>query len=128
LNKISLDFQAAAESMSPANKNQMISIRKHPQGIVFKIFVQPRSSSNKIVGIYGDAIKINITAPPVGGAANQRCIKFLAKQLATPPRLLEIISGHKGRSKKILLRSDPASASENELERFRQKIDHLIGN
>ena len=114
--------------MSPADKNQMISIRKHPQGIVFKIFVQPRSSLNKIVGVYGDAIKVNITAPPVGGAANQMCIKFLAKQLATSPRLLEIISGHKGRSKKILLRSDQASASEHELEHFRQKIDYLIEN
>jgi len=114
--------------MSPANKNQMIFIRTHPQGIVFKVFVQPRSSKNKIVGAHGDAIKVNVTAPPVGGAANQMCIKFLAKQLATPPRLLEIISGHNGRSKKILLRSDQASASEHELKHFRQKIDNLIEN
>jgi uncharacterized protein (TIGR00251 family) len=106
----------------------MIFIRKHPQGIVFKVFVQPRSSRNKIVGVYGDALKVNLTAPPVGGAANKMCIKFLAKQLAAPPRLLEIISGHNGRTKKILLRSDQTNASEHELEHFRQKIDNLIGN
>jgi uncharacterized protein (TIGR00251 family) len=106
----------------------MIFIRKHPQGIVFKVFVQPRSSTNKIVGTHGDAIKVKLTAPPVGGAANQMCIKFLAKQLATPPGLLEIISGHNARNKKILLRSNQATASAHELEHFRQKINHLIEN
>ena len=106
----------------------MISISKHPQGIVFKVFVQPRSSTNKIVGVYGDALKISVTAAPVGGAANHMCLKFLAKQLATPPRLLEIISGHNSRTKKILLHSDQSNAAQHELERFRQKIDNLIAN
>ena len=106
----------------------MISIRKHPRGIVFKVFVQPRSSTNRIVGVYGDALKLSVTAPPVSGAANQMCIKFLAKQLAIPPRLLEIISGHKGRTKKILLHSDQANASEYNPEHFKQKIENLIGN
>jgi len=115
----------AAADMSPANKNQMIFIRKHPQGIVFKVFVQPRSSINKIAGIYGDALKVKVTAPPVSGAANQMCIKFLAKQLAVPPGSLEIISGQNGRTKKILLRPDQSNASEHELQQFRQKIENL---
>ena len=106
----------------------MISIRKQARGIVFKVFVQPRSSTNRIVGVYGDALKVSVTAPPVSGAANQMCIKFLAKQLAIPARLLEIISGHKGRTKKILLHSDQANASEYKLEHFKQKIDNLIDN
>ena len=56
------------------------------------------------------------------------CIKFLAKQLAIPARLLEIISGHNGRTKKILLHSDQANASEYNPEHFKQKIEKLIGN
>jgi uncharacterized protein (TIGR00251 family) len=103
----------------------MIFIGKHPRGIVFKVFVQPRSSINMIAGVHGDALKVKVTAAPVSGAANQMCIKFLAKKLATPPGLLEIISGHNSRTKKILLRSDPTNASERELERFRQKIENL---
>ncbi|MEJ2098505.1 MAG: DUF167 domain-containing protein [Desulfobacterales bacterium] len=106
----------------------MISIRKQARGIVFKVFVQPRSSTNRIVGVYGDALKVSVTAPPVSGAANQMCIKFLAKQLAIPSRLLEIISGHNGRTKRILYRADQANASEYKLEHFRQKIDSLIDN
>jgi len=106
----------------------MISVHQHPEGITFKVFVQPRSSANKIIGVHGDALKIKVTAPPVGGAANQMCIKFLAKQLAIPSRLLEIISGHHARIKKILLRSDQAIAAESLLEHFRQKIGSLIEN
>lgn len=116
--------------MSTAKQDQMILIRRHPQGIVFKVFVQPRSSANKIVGVRGDALKLKVTAPPVGGAANQMCLKFLAKQLAAPASRLEIISGHNARTKKILWHSTQADAPENEpeyeMERFRQKIENLI--
>jgi uncharacterized protein (TIGR00251 family) len=48
--------------------------------VTFKIKAQPNSSKNKIAGIYGDAIKINIKAPAVEGAANKELIKFLSKQ------------------------------------------------
>ena len=47
--------------------------------VTFKIKVQPNSSKNKIGDIYGDAIKINIKAPAVDGAANKELIKFLSK-------------------------------------------------
>ena len=48
--------------------------------VTFKIKAQPNSSINKIAGIYGDAIKINVKAPAVEGAANKEIIKFLSKQ------------------------------------------------
>jgi len=48
--------------------------------VTFKIKAQPNSSKNKIAGIYGDAIKINIKAPAVEGAANKELIKFLSKE------------------------------------------------
>jgi len=48
--------------------------------VSFKIKAQPNSSINKIAGIYGDSIKINIKAPAVEGAANKELIKFLSKQ------------------------------------------------
>ena len=47
--------------------------------VTFKIKAQPNSSINKIAGIYGDAIKINIKAPAVEGAANKELIKYLSK-------------------------------------------------
>lgn len=104
----------------------MLFTCEHPEGIVFKVFVQPRSSKNKIVGAHGDALKIKVTAPPVAGAANKMCLKFLAKRLMASPLRLEIINGHNSRTKQILLRSGHASASNEETQHLRQRIEKLI--
>ncbi|MEA3437627.1 MAG: DUF167 family protein, partial [Thermodesulfobacteriota bacterium] len=44
-------------------------VKKNPHGVTFKVFVQPKSSKNMISGLYKDAIKIKLMAPPVEGAA-----------------------------------------------------------
>ena len=49
--------------------------------IILKIYLQPKSSKNEIVGPYRDGIKIKVTAPPVEGKANDALIRFLAKEL-----------------------------------------------
>ena len=86
----------------------MLDIRKIPEGMVFKVLIQPRSSKNMIAGLHGDALKIKLTAPPVDNAANQMCIKFLAKSLEVSKSSLEIVAGHTSRNKQVLLRSDRA--------------------
>ncbi|MFZ0134704.1 MAG: DUF167 domain-containing protein [Desulfobacterales bacterium] len=78
----------------------------HPEGFVLKVFVLPRSSKNMLVGRHGDTLKIKLTAPPVDGAANTLCLKFLARRLGLPRSSLEIVSGHAGRTKLILVRAD----------------------
>jgi hypothetical protein len=97
--------------------------------MVFKVFVQPRSSKNKVVGIHGDALKVKVAAPPVAGAANKMCLKFLAKCLAVPYFRLEIISGHNSRTKQVLFRleqGEKAPLSEKERERLKRRIEKLI--
>jgi uncharacterized protein (TIGR00251 family) len=103
----------------------MLSIRKNPQGIMFKVFVQPRSSRNRIVGLHGDSLKLKLTAPPVDGAANKMCVKFLAKRLAVSPSSLEIISGHNSRRKTILLKSRQTPPSPVEYARLKQQLEQL---
>lgn len=104
----------------------MFSITEKPEGLVFQIFVQPKSSKNEIVGLYGDALKIKLTAPPVEGAANRMCLKYLAKCLSIPPSLLEIISGHNSRTKRILLRYKNVAVSENEKKGIIEKVMRLL--
>ena len=81
----------------------MLDIRDNGQGIIFKVYVQPRSSKNMIAGLYGDALKIKLKAPPVDGAANKMCIQYLAKCLKVPKSSLEIISGQSSRTKRLRL-------------------------
>ncbi len=78
--------------------------KNHPEGFVLGVRVQPRASQNAIRGIHGDALKITLTAPPVGGAANKACVAFLAKKLGLPKAALEILSGHTSRNKRLLIR------------------------
>ncbi len=69
--------------------------------LFIKIHVQPRASKNEIVGIYGDALKLRLTSPPLEGAANALLVKFLAKTLAVPKSQINIVSGEKSRQKRI---------------------------
>lgn len=103
----------------------MISIADNPKGLVFKVFVQPRSSKNLVVGEHGDALKVKITAPPVEGEANKLCLAVIAKSLKVPKSSLEILSGHTSRSKRVLLKYREAP-SKDEAYRLRMLIQHLV--
>ena len=83
--------------------NNNFHIKETDEGLVFKIFVQPKSSKNMIAGIREDAVKIKIQAPPVDGAANKMCIKFISKILGIPKSKIKIKSGQSARTKLILI-------------------------
>jgi len=69
--------------------------------IVIKVKIVPGSSKNKIVGTYDDRLKIAITAPPVEGKANKKCISYLAKYFNVAKSRIEIISGQTSKNKLI---------------------------
>lgn len=78
-----------------------MDIQEHPDGVVLKIKVQPRGSKNGINGMFGDAVKVSLTAPPVDGAANAACIEFFASILNIPKNRVKITAGHTGRIKLV---------------------------
>ncbi len=79
----------------------MLDIREDPEGVVFKVKVQPRATKNQAVGLYGDALKLRLTASPVDGEANQACKVFFAKLFKVPKNNVELVSGQTGRNKYI---------------------------
>ena len=102
-------------------------IQKNSNGIILKVFVQPRSSKNMIAGQHGDALKIKLTAPPVDDAANKMCVQYLAKCLKVPKSSIKIISGHTSRTKRLLLRyKNEKNASGSEQKRIRSLISSLL--
>jgi uncharacterized protein (TIGR00251 family) len=68
---------------------------------ILKVYVQPKSSKNEIVGPYRDGIKVKVTAPPAQGKANGALRQFLAKALRIPPSQIEILKGHRSREKTL---------------------------
>ncbi len=83
-----------------------IGLEDHPEGVVFRVYVQPRASRNEVVGPHNGALKVKLTAPPVDGAANKMCIAFLAKALGVPKSAVKIIAGQTSRSKTVLVRGE----------------------
>jgi len=69
--------------------------------IIVKVKIVPGSSKNKIVGVYNDALKITVTAPPIEGKANKKCIAYLAKYFDIAKSKIEILSGKNSRNKLI---------------------------
>ena len=78
-----------------------LNIIPNNNGVQFSAIIQPRSSKNRICGLHGESLKINVKSPPVDDEANKMCIKLLAKVLTVSPSRIIIVSGHRGRNKVI---------------------------
>ncbi|AEG14772.1 YggU family protein [Desulfofundulus sp. TPOSR] len=79
----------------------MIFLREEKGAVVFKVRVQPRAARNELAGVFEDALKVRLTAPPVEGEANEACRDFFARLLGVPRVRVEIIAGHTGRNKLV---------------------------
>nr|VFJ46554.1 MAG: hypothetical protein BECKDK2373C_GA0170839_101527 [Candidatus Kentron sp. DK] len=73
--------------------------------LILEIAVQPRASRNEVAGVRGERLKLRITAPPVDGKANGEIIRFLAGEFRVPRSHLTILSGERGRNKRIRVRA-----------------------
>jgi len=78
-----------------------IPFQKSKKGITLKIKVEPRSSRKGISGVVGDAIKIKLNAPPVGGAANEELIEVLSEELGIKKTSIKILRGISSRNKVV---------------------------
>jgi len=56
-----------------------------------------------VAGMRGDSLLIRLAAPPVDGAANDALIAFLATTFGVPRRAVGIISGERGRQKRVAI-------------------------
>jgi hypothetical protein len=78
-------------------------LRQTDAGVEVFLYIQPRASRNKIIGLQGEELKIALTAPPVDGAANRACCLFMAKLCSLPRSYVKLISGETSRHKRLLL-------------------------
>ena len=65
------------------------------------IKVVPGASRDRVVGRYGDAIKVQVSAPPEGGKANQAVVELIAAALGVRRSEVRIAKGH-AQSRKIV--------------------------
>jgi len=80
---------------------------------VIKIYVQPRASKTRVIGLYDGMLKLGVTSPPVDGKANNEVVKYLAKCLKIPKNNLVLSTGLHSRRKTVTV----TSIGENEIRR-----------
>lgn len=70
-------------------------------GLVLRLYIQPKARRDSIIGLHGDELKVAITAPPVEGKANTHLVAFLAKQFGVAKNQLTLEKGETSRHKQI---------------------------
>ncbi len=69
--------------------------------LFLKCYLQPKASSDEIVGLHNGRLKIRITAPPSDGKANNHLLKFLSRCFGVPTSSVTLEKGFTGREKTI---------------------------
>ncbi|HJP70231.1 MAG TPA: DUF167 domain-containing protein [Candidatus Limnocylindria bacterium] len=66
-----------------------------------EVAVIPRAASD-VLGPYADGLlRVRVTRPPADGEANRAVLRLVARALEVPPSRLELVSGARGRRKRI---------------------------
>jgi hypothetical protein len=67
----------------------------------FTVKVHPRARRSAVAGRLGDAWKLDLTAPPVAGKANEECVRYLAELVGVPRARVRIVTGLTSRTKVV---------------------------
>jgi uncharacterized protein len=68
-----------------------------------RLRVVPGSARPGVVGRYGDAWKVRVTAAPERGRANDAVVDLLAETLSMPRGDVKVVAGHGAREKIVEL-------------------------
>lgn len=86
---------------------------KHEADVItICVYVQPGAKTTEIVGVYGDALKIRLNAPPIAGRANEALLSYIAKGFNVPVRQVKLVRGSKVRHKKLTITGSSVNPEE----------------
>ncbi|MEW6336347.1 MAG: DUF167 domain-containing protein [Acidobacteriota bacterium] len=72
-----------------------------PGGCRLTVKVHPRARRERIAGEVGGSLKVEVTAAPERGAANEAVERLLAAALDVPRSSVRVVSGHASRAKRV---------------------------
>ena len=68
---------------------------------LLRVRLQPRAGANAVAGVHEGIVRVRVTAPPVGGAANDALTQLLAKVLRVGRGRISIVRGRTSRTKLV---------------------------
>ncbi len=82
-------------------KLEPTAFKRDGDATVITLHLQPGAKRSAVCGMFGDAVKLAVQAPPVDGRANTALRTFIAAQLKLPTAAVTLVSGASGRDKRI---------------------------
>jgi uncharacterized protein len=73
-------------------------------GVEINVKVVPGASRDRIAGLLGDALKVQVSAPPERGKANSAVEALLADALGLDARSVSVVRGANNPRKTVLVR------------------------
>lgn len=92
------------------------AFRRDGNATTITLHLQPGAKRSQICGMYGDAVKLAIQAPPVDGKANTALREFIASRLKLPTAAVTLVSGAAGRDKRIRIDGVTPEQAQTALE------------
>jgi uncharacterized protein (TIGR00251 family) len=80
-----------------------LKIEQRAGGVSVAVKVVPGASRDRIVGELGDALKLAVSKPPQGGAANAAVVGLVSHTLGLPRQNVTIVRGHSTPRKELLI-------------------------
>lgn len=90
-------------------------IKETADGVELAVRVIPRAGKTECAGVRGGSIVVRLAAPPVDGGANDALIEFLSDALHVPRRSVRIVSGQRGRKKRVAITGVTAGQARSRL-------------
>jgi uncharacterized protein YggU (UPF0235/DUF167 family) len=67
----------------------------------FVVHLTPRGGADRVDGVRDGTLRVRVAAPPVGGAANEALVGFIARELAVSRSAVRIVTGRTSRTKRV---------------------------
>jgi len=113
-------MQPQQKTDSPHDTRTPWDLKAYKNGTLLHLRVQPNASGNKITAVMDGMIRLKLKAPPVEGAANKCCIKYLSGLFHLAKSRIEIVRGLRSREKWVWIK-------EAEPEVLREKLEEALG-
>jgi len=82
-------------------RSATIAVTPSRGGFLVGFRVSPAARRTRVQGVYGDRIKVQVSAPPEDDRANAELTSTVAEWLGLPADCVNILSGHKSRDKVV---------------------------
>lgn len=97
---------------------QLPAVRRSERGLLVGVRVSPNAKRTRLLGVYGDRLKVQVAAPPERLRANAELRAALAEWLGLPLDYVVVESGNRSRDKVLAFRGVEEAALRERLSRL----------